>query len=76
MPISKLDANSLDESITLPNGVAMVARINDHIVSNFRLGGASRLNLPSPWQEAMMVVTERAPLKTFRARYERPGYRR
>lgn len=76
MPISKLDPNSLDESVILPNGVAMVGHINDHIVANLRVSGPSRLNLPSMWQEALTVVTERVPLKTFRARFERPGYRR
>lgn len=76
MANEKYDPNTLEEIDVLPNGVAMIARINDHIVANIRAGGASRLNLPSQWQEAMIIVTERAPIKTFRIRYERPGFRR
>lgn len=69
----KLDPNTLEEAMVLPNGVAMVGRLNDHIVANIRAGGSSRLNLPSIWEEAKLLVTERVPLKTFRAKYERPG---
>jgi hypothetical protein len=49
----------------LPNGSAVLAAINDNIVTNLRRNADNDLETPTPWRLAKMVVNEGSILNFY-----------
>lgn len=56
------DRTNVEVTRVLPNGPDVLGVVNEHVVGNFRAGGASDLALLSAWRMAKLVVEEPAPL--------------
>lgn len=64
----QIDRSKPEIEHVLPNGPEILGAYNDHVVSNFRAGGATAAQLLSTWRMAKLVVGEPAPLTLTRYR--------
>jgi hypothetical protein len=70
MATNDLSTPPLHVDFVLPNGPALLARIHENIVTNFRKDQPPIIHLPPIWRLAAHVVKEKTPLVFYRFEQE------